>query len=391
MLSSRIKIQVILFAVIGLLATTYLGATYVGINPFSSGYRVSVEVPEAGGTFENGEVTYRGVPVGRIGSLEVTPDGSRIQLDIDADAPPIPASATAHVANRSAIGEQYVDLRADTMDGPMLAAGDEISTAEAVVPPPIEDVLRVGRDFAASVPEDSLTTVIDEVYDLSRGVGDDLGRLVDTSQDFIETADDNFLITSSLIENSETVLTTQEEAGESIRGFSTDLNTIAQTLSSSDGDLRQLIENSPAAARELDRLFGEVGRPLGVLMGNLVSTAQVFGVNAAGVEDALIRVPEAISVGWTVAGSRGIDLGLVTSFFDPLPCVAGYGGTQKRDGLETSNGRPFNTRAGCTTDPASGSNVRGPQSLPDRTPAKAPAAARVAVADSLADLMGGSR
>ncbi len=390
MLSTRIKIQVVLFAIIGLLATTYLGATYVGINPFSSGYRVSVEVPEAGGTFENGEVTYRGVPVGRIGSLEVTQEGSRIQLDIDADAPPIPASARAHIANRSAIGEQYVDLRAETMDGPVLVEGDEVSTALAPVPPPIEDVLRVGRDFAASVPEDSLTTVIDEVYDLSRGVGEDLGRLVDTSKDFVETADENFLVTSSLIENSETVLTTQEEAGDSIRGFSEDLDTIAQTLQSSDGDLRRLIENSPAAARELDRLFGEVGRPLGVLMGNLITPAQVFGVNAAGVEDALIRVPEAISVGWTVAGSRGIDLGLVTTFFDPLPCTAGYGGTQRRGGLETGEGRPFNTAAGCTANPSSGSNVRGPQSVPGRA-ADAPAAARVGVADSLSDLMGGSR
>ena len=391
MLSSRIKIQVVLFAIVGLLATSYLGATYVGINPFSSGYRVTLEVPEAGGAFENGEVTYRGVPVGRIGSLEVTPDGSQVTLDIDADAPPIPASARAHVANRSAIGEQYVDLRAESDQGPMLADGDVVATAASPVPPPIEDVLRVGRDFAASVPEDSLSTVIDEVYDLSRGVGDDLGRLVDTSQEFVETADENFLVTSSLIENSKTVLATQEEAGESIRGFSTDLNTIAQTLDSSDGDLRQLIENSPAAARELDRLFGEVGRPLGVLMGNLVSTAQVFGVNSAGVEDALIRVPEAISVGWTVAGSRGIDLGLVTNFFDPLPCTAGYGGTQKRDGLETGSGRPFNTSAGCTADPSTGRNVRGPQAVPDRTPGSTPPAARVAVADSLADLMGGSR
>ncbi|MGJ9422539.1 MlaD family protein [Aeromicrobium sp. CF3.5] len=391
MLTARTKIQVILFAIVGLLATTYLGATYVGINPFSSGYRVSVELPEAGGTFENGEVTYRGVPVGRIGELEVTPEGSRLMVDIDADAAPIPSSARAHVANRSAIGEQYLDLRAETTGGPMLGDGDELVTAESPVPPPIEDVLRVGRDFAASVPEDSLTVVIDEFYNLSRGVGDDLGRLVDTSKDFVETADENFLVTSSLIENSKTVLATQEEAGDSIRGFSEDLNTIASTLESSDGDLRQLIENSPAAARELDRLFGEVGRPLGVLMGNLVSTAQVFGVNSAGVEDALIRVPEALSVGWTVAGSRGIDLGLVTSFFDPLPCTAGYGGTQRRAGLDTSEGRPFNTAAGCTADPVSGSNVRGPQSLPGRTSDAPPAAARVGVADSLSDLMGGSR
>lgn len=388
MLTGRIKIQLIIFLILGLSATTYLGAKYVGLNPFGSGYRVTVALPDAGGSFANGEVTYRGVPVGRITELRTTKDGMEAVLHIDGGGPKIPADVDVSVANRSAIGEQYIDLRSTTAGGKALVDGDRIQGSAASMPPAIEDVLRTGRDFAASVPEEALSSVIDEFYDLSKGSGQHVARLVETSQQFAETADDNFLITSALIDNSQRVLTTQQESADSITSFSRDLSLIASTLSDSDGDLRTLIASSPAAAREIGQLFDQVGRPLGILMSNLVSTAQVFGTNAAGVEDALYRLPEAMSVGWAVNGSKGLDLGLAQTYFDPLPCTNGYGGTTVRRGLDTGEGAPFNTAAGCATSPSDGTNVRGPRSAPR---SKTSVAAQVTVPETMADLLGGDR
>lgn len=388
MLTRRIQIQLIIFVVLGLVATTYLGGKYVGLNPLGTGYKVTVALPDAGGSFENGEVTYRGVPVGRIKQLRTTDDGMEADLHISGDAPDIPANVEVKVVNRSAIGEQYIDLRGTSGGGKLLADGDRLEGSAASLPPPIENVLRSGRDFAASVPQESLSTVIDEFYNFSQGAAPNVARLVETSQQFVATADDNFLVSSALIDSAQRVLTTQEQSASSIKSFSTDLSLIATTLSDSDKDLRALIQNSPAAAREIGKLFDQVGKPLGLLMSNLVSTAQVFGTNAAGVQDALFRVPEAVSIGWAVNGSKGLDLGLAQTYFDPLPCTSGYGGTTVRPGLDTSTGQPFNTNAGCTVEPSSGTNVRGPKSAPRP---KAGVAARVSVPDSMGDLMGGDR
>lgn len=397
MLTTGIKTRLIVFVILGLVATAYLGGRYVGINLTGSGYDVAVELPDASGAFENGEVTYRGVPVGRITSLRATDQGAEARLHIDAGADPIPADVQVRVVNRSAIGEQYIDLRSESRGGRTLGDGDRLDASGDSAPPPVEDVLRSARDFTGSVDTESLKTVIDEGYEASRGAGDSLGNLLDTSQEFVEAADTNYLVTSQLIESSDTVLSTQEEASTSIRGFSSDLSTIADTLRDSDGDLRALIESSPAAARSIDRLVGEVGTPLGVLMGNLVSTAQVFGTNADGVEDALVNIPTAFSVGWAINGSKGLNLGLAQAYFDPLPCTSGYAGTAKRQGLQTGKGRPFNTQAGCTAAP-SGGNVRGPRSVPKNPGSTAAvgsrstgATPRVSVADSLDDLMGGAR
>lgn len=393
--STRVKIAA--FVTLGLAGTSYLGLKYAGLDSFGSGYDVSVSLPDAGGLFVNGEVTYHGVPVGEVSSLTATGSGVQATIRIEGDAPEIPADVTAAVANRSVIGEQYLDLRspgvsgaAGTADPPSgsateaLGDGDRITVAQEALPPDISRLLRSGRDFTASVPADALDTVLDETYELAQGSAGDLRRLVETSLSYQQAADRNFLTSASLIRNSEAVLRTQEESADSIQAYSRDLGVLADTLRDSDGDLRALIANSPAAARQIGALIDDVGRPLGTLMANLVSTAQVFGTNSAGVEDTMIRLPEAISIGWAITGSRGMNLGLVPSFFDPLPCVAGYGGTSLRPGTDTAPGAPLNTRAGCTTPPSSGVGVRGPKAIPATRPA-----ARLDVADSLGDLLGG--
>lgn len=380
-----------MFALVGLLGTSYLGASYAGFTPFSDGYRVTVSLPEAGGLFVNSEVTYRGVQVGEVTDLEATADGVEVTVEIEPDAPDIPADAAVRVRNRSAIGEQYLDLAGSDSDD-LLADGDHLSAGTEALPQDLAEVLRTGRDFVASVPSDALDTVIDEGYELSRGTGDDLTRLVRTSLEFQKAADANFLVSASLIRNSGQVLRTQEESADAILAYSNDLSLFARTLADSDADLRTLIGTTPGAARELGVLIHDVGQPLAILMNNLVSTATVFGVNSFGVRDAMIKLPEAVSIGWATTSGQGISLGLVPTFFDPLPCTDGYSGTTRRRGTDTTDG-PLNKRAGCTA-PRSEGNVRGPQAVPESTPRVAPGPGRVAdidVADDLGDLMGGGQ
>lgn len=381
MLNRSVRFKLIAFVIIGVLATGFLGVRYLGVGTFGGDYRVSVSLTEAGGLFENGEVTYRGVPVGRIDDLRATPDGVDVVLRIDGDARPIPDDVQVVVANRSAIGEQYLDLRGEESDD-HLADGDHIDAAGAELPPRIDVLLRSGRDFLGSVPRDDLATVIDETYEWTRGGAQPLRQVNSTLQDFAVTAEANFLVTASLIRNSGQVLDTQLASQESIRAFSRDLSLLAETMRTSDGDLRRLIRNTPAAAREFQKVIREVGGPLGSLMANLITPAQVFGVNASGVEDAMIRMPEAFSIGWAINSSRGLNMGLAQTYFDPLPCTRGYQGTPVRPGLKTSKGEPFNLEAGCTTSPSSGANVRGPKSVQSAPPVK------MRVATSIDELMG---
>lgn len=381
MLNRSVRYKLVAFVLISVLATGFLAVRYLGVGTFGGDYRVSVSLTEAGGLFENGEVTYRGVPVGRIDDLRATPDGVEVTLRIKGDAPAIPKDAQVVVANRSAIGEQYLDLRGEDSEE-HLADGDHIDAGDAALPPRIDELLRSGRDFVASVPRDDLATVIDETYEWTRDGAEPLRQMNTTLQDFAVTAEANFLVTSSLIRNSGTVLDTQLASQESIRSFSEDLSLLADTMRTSDADFRELIRNTPATAREFQKVIQEVGGPLGALMANLVTPAQVFGINASGVEDAMIRMPKAFSIGWAINSSQGLNMGLAQTYFDPLPCTSGYGGTPVRPGLEESAGRDFNLDAGCSLSPSSGVNVRGPKSVKSAPPV------RLRVARSIDELMG---
>lgn len=387
-LTRGVHVKLVLFVVVALTGTSYLGATYVGFTPFSDGYRLTVSLPESGGLFVNSEVTYRGVQVGEVTALDPTSDGVEVAIEIKPDAPDIPADARASVRNRSAIGEQYLDLEGSDTEN-VLADGDHLRGGPDALPQDLSVMLRSARDFTESVPSDDLNTVMDEGYLLSRGAGDDLARLVQTAQDFQEAADDNFLVSASLIRNSGQVLRTQEEAGAAMAAYSNDLSLFADTLADSDADLRVLLANTPGATQEVSLLLRDVGGPLGMLMSNLVSTASIFAVNAYGVRDAMIRLPEAVSIGWATTSSDGLNLGMVPTFFSPLPCVDGYGGTAARRGTDAGAGTPLNKQAGCTAARGEG-NVRGPQAAPPSavTGSGVPGPG-VDVVDDLGDLLGG--
>ncbi|ROZ85768.1 MlaD family protein, partial [Gordonia sp. OPL2] len=77
MLSKLAKIQLIVFTVVGLVALVYVGAKYARLDRLAGvgQYTVTASMKDSGGIFTNAEVTYQGVPVGRVGALTLTKDG----------------------------------------------------------------------------------------------------------------------------------------------------------------------------------------------------------------------------------------------------------------------------------------------------------------------------
>ncbi len=181
MLSFMTRAKVVAFVVISLVTTSFLAVQYVGLDRYLGGYQVTVDLPETGGLFENSQVTYRGVPVGKVESLTASPEGAHAVVRIERGAPDIPAEVRGRVVNRSAIGEQYLDLRGGSTDDELLEEGAHLTLTAADLPPSIDGLLRSSRDFVASVPSDALDTVIDETEAMTRGNGENLARLVETS------------------------------------------------------------------------------------------------------------------------------------------------------------------------------------------------------------------
>lgn len=365
MLTRRARLQIMAFILIALVGVSYAGFRYAGLDRLfgNRGYEVTLQLANTGGVFENAEVTYRGVPIGRVGELQLTDTGVSVPLDIEESAPKIPSDVEAVVSLRSAVGEQYVDLRPKVESGPYLREGSVIEPEQTSTPLPVQDLMTNLDQFANSVPEDSLNTVVTELGTAFRGNGGNLQTILDTSREFTQQAQEHLPQTVQLLENGKTVLDTQNDQGSSIKSFSENLNLLSQSVKSSDADLRKVIQRAPPAAQQVSALLAE-NKNLGPLLANLTTTSKLLSANVNGIEQLFVSYPAQVTASNSVVPGDGTaHFGLVLNAMDPLPCTKGYEDTQKREGTAMEP-VPLNTNAHCAEPPGSPTNVRGAQNAP---------------------------
>ena len=111
MITRSTKLKLLAFALITLIGIAYVGARYAKVDRLfvDRSYEVTVDLAESGGIFVGADVSYRGVSVGRVSDLQLSASGVDATLTVEDDYDEIPTDLTAVVANKSAVGEQYLD------------------------------------------------------------------------------------------------------------------------------------------------------------------------------------------------------------------------------------------------------------------------------------------
>ena len=170
----------------------------------------------------------------------------------------------------------------------------------------------------------------------------------------------------------ETVLRTQAEQGEALKGFASGAKELAAELKGSDTDLRRLIAAAPDATEQISGLLRDLDPAFGVVVANLLTTSEVAVTRQRGLEELLVKLPAVAAAGASAIDADGARFGMSVTFFEPLPCTAGYGGTTYRNGLDTSAAPAVNTKARCASSPGSGINVRGSANAPKGGPVPEP-------------------
>src|SRR3954453_9177815 len=366
MITSRTKKQLIVFAIITLLGVTFVGARYARLDRlfYDSAYAVDAHFAQSGGIFTGAEVTYRGVTIGKVSKMKLTDKGVDVILSINKSEDKIPEKSVALVGNKSAVGEQYVELQPQTDNGPYLKEGSAIKTPDTETPVSTTEILTNLDNLVESVPQADLRTVVAESGAAFKDAGPSLGQIIDTSSSFIQTAEANFETTTALIRDSRVVLQTQVDKGSAIRSFSKNLSLFSGTLAANDKYLRSLIDNGSATANELRTFLEQNKANLGQLLNNLVTTNEVVVKHLKGIRQVLIIYPYVVAGGFTVAGKSpdghyDARFGLILQQDSPV-CHQGYDPKDQRSAQDVKD-LPMNTRA-AVTDP--GSNFRGAEKSP---------------------------
>jgi phospholipid/cholesterol/gamma-HCH transport system substrate-binding protein len=295
--------------------------------------------------------------------MRLTGTGIEVNLDISDSAPPIPTALHASVADLSAVGEQYVDLLPKVSRGPYLTGGSVISERETSLPLPVTSLLTSVNDLATSLPLKQLRAVTNELATGFSGEGGNLADLITGNSELSRAAYATLPAQQTLISDARTVLATQIAESSEFDSFGHSALALARTLDADDSSIRELLTAGPQAFAQVADLLADTNPGLGELIANLLTTSELTLTRGKALDELLSVLPADVAIGSTVITDKGTQFGVALTFFDPLPCTAGYGGTTYRNGNNTSPA-PVNIGARCTSPASSGIDVRGSAHAP---------------------------
>ncbi len=329
MLTRFIRIQLAIFVIVGTIGVAVMVLWYVqaptllGIGKMT----VTLELPATGGLYRFSNVTYRGVQVGKVTSISLTPNGAKAVLALDS-SPKIPADLQAEVRSISAVGEYYVDLRPRTDKPPYLHNGSVIDTNNTTIPQPIGPVLDQSSALVNSIPTGKLSRLLDESYKAFNGTGYDFGSLFDSTAQISGDLNGVADRARQLTEDSGPFLDAQAETADSIRTWARSLAGVTGQLAQNDPQIRTLLQRGPDAFNEASRLLDQIKPTLPVLLANLTTVGQIGVTYHASIEQVLVLLPPFTAAIQSFLGTKS-PTGLATGAFnlilsDPPFCTVGF-------------------------------------------------------------------
>ncbi|MGE2722733.1 MCE family protein [Mycolicibacterium celeriflavum] len=324
MLTRFIKIQLVLFSILTVVAVVVLGWYYLRI-PSLMGlgqYELRAELPRSGGLYATANVTYRGTQIGKVISVEPTEKGALAVMRIE-DRYKIPADATANVHSVSAIGEQYLDLVSTGNPGQYLAPGSTIT--ESTVPSEIGPALDAANKGLAVLPKEKIDRLLTETSEAVGGLGPALQRLVDSTTSVVEGFQQDLPAVNDIIENAGPILDSQVQSGDNIERWSRNLNVIAAQAAEQDPALRSGLQQAAPTLDQVNAVFSGVRDSLPQTLANLTIVIDMLKRYHKGLEQVLVMLPQGSSVAQAGLLFENVgQLPLALSINQPPPCLTGF-------------------------------------------------------------------
>ena len=324
MLTRFIKIQLVLFTILTIIAITVLGWYYLRI-PSLAGigqYELHANLPRSGGLYATANVTYRGTQIGKVTEVKPTENGASATMSID-NRYKIPADASANVHSVSAIGEQYLDLVSTGNPGQYLSPGSTITKSS--VPSEVGPALDAANNGLAVLPKEKIDSLLTETSQAVGGLGPALQRLVDSTSNVAQGFKDNLPQVNDILANSAPILDSQVQSGDNIERWSRNLDIIASQTAEQDPALRSGLEQAAPTLDQLNTVFSGVRDALPQTLANLAIVIDMLKRYNKGLEQALVILPQGAAA--SQAGTLFEDLGqlpLALSINQPPPCLTGF-------------------------------------------------------------------
>ncbi|MDT5172282.1 MAG: phospholipid/cholesterol/gamma-HCH transport system substrate-binding protein [Mycobacterium sp.] len=369
MLTRFIKRQLVLFGILTVVALLVLGVYYLRI-PTLMGigqYQLKAELPASGGLYPTANVTYRGITIGKVTSVEPTEKGAEATMSIDSDFK-IPLDASANVHSVSAVGEQYLDLVSQGHAHGYFSPGQTMT--KGTVPSEIGPALDTANRGLEVLPKDKIGQLLDETAESVGGLGPALQRLVDSTQAIVGDFKTNINQVDDIIQNSGPILDSQAVSRNAIDRWAHNLNILGAQTAQQDSHVKSILSQAAPTADQVNSVFSDVRESLPQTLANTEILLDMLKRYNPGLETLLVFLPQLGSIAETVSTpfeqehQLALDLAL-SDFGIPPPCLTGFkSASEWRSPADTSIA-PITGGSYCKIPKDTPSNsVRGARNIP---------------------------
>ena len=258
-----------------LLTLAYLFGSVLDRPLLRGSTTVRVELAATGGLFEGSAVTYRGVKVGKVKSINLSTEGV-VATVVLTSKDRIPVDSLAKVRSLSPVGEQYLDFQPRTAAGPFLEDGSVVPASSTDLPKTLASTVISVNKLLGQVDDQQLHTLLSELATGLAGTGQDVGKLVDQGAVLLAELDRLWPETDRLIGNSAPVLDIAPSKADDIRQLAASSRKFAAFLKSYDPELRKTLEDAPTQIKQLQALVADADSVLPGFLDTAVRFSDLF-------------------------------------------------------------------------------------------------------------------
>ncbi|MCX4096481.1 MlaD family protein [Nocardia sp. alder85J] len=266
----------ILVANLGLAVALLVGGSYllvrvVRLNPLQSDYTVTVNLDRSGGLQPGNDVTLRGYRIGKVDSVRLTDNGAGVAAQARIDSRyKISRDTKISVQALSGAGEQYIDFRPNSGNGPFLTDGSVVrfDPEKVSTPTPVWSVLDNSSALIAQIDPDKFGTILNELDTALSGGPNQLRNLIDGIAIAGSGLDKLLPQTTNLLANLRTISETTSHAQPDLETLTRNSATLFDQFNNANDELQQVLDQSPRQLQALGAVLDRNADPITRLAAN---------------------------------------------------------------------------------------------------------------------------
>lgn len=291
MLLERNQALVGLIVVLLLVAGTVY-AVFASSGAFRSGMPLTAEFSDGAALAKGDFVFVAGVRSGTVAGVDI--DGEVVNVELNLESPPLPNDSAAEIILQNTLGKRAVRIIPGSSSTPF-AENDVIPVTRTGTPVDLPQLGDETVELLGKTDVDSLQKLTTALADITDGIGDDLGQLLDGVQQVTDIVASRRTELREVITSAETVIDATADKDQQLVTIIDEFEVTLQTINARRDDIRTLLDNTAGASNiaadlvserreQIDRVLFELHEDLNIVNGRQVDLSHVLAYGGVSVD-----------------------------------------------------------------------------------------------------------